>query len=292
MSGIEFCKEIEAKKQKLKTDKKTISVIKEFATAGLNRLWEKKEGDDDNEVYNFIKSSYQKNKDTVSVNYCSNFIGGSQTNIYEQNPSCLLEIHKKCYNNITKKYDEICLDKLYAMIDDYSRNRSDQTNINIQFAECNINSILGILSQAEQKLENLAIIKLIEEEQQKNKKSTSDSCSELSSDITKNQYIRSFLACTNKNIINQQNIINSECYSGISSQINVNNSIDKCIIESNVASESRTQITKKPDNINNTTPTQQNTKPPVDNQTNLISIFVIFIGFIMLMVFLFFIFKR
>ena len=72
MSGIEFCQAIEDQKEKLKNNKKAMSTITSFATQGLNRLWEKDEKDDDNEVYNFIKNSYNKVKDTISVNYCSN----------------------------------------------------------------------------------------------------------------------------------------------------------------------------------------------------------------------------
>jgi hypothetical protein len=311
MSGQGFCLAIEDKKERLKKDKKTMNTVNGFATGGLNRLWEKEEDDDNNEVYNFIKNSYNKVKDTVSVNYCSNLIGGTQTNIYKQNPNCFKAIQKICYNDKTKKYDETCLDKVYKIIDVYNDTPIEQTNINSQYAECNINSVLGILTQQEQTLENLAIIKLIQEEQEKNKKSTSDSCSDISADVTKEQYIRSFLECTNNNIINQKNMITSECHPGISSQINVNKSIDRCIVESNIANKSKTQVTQRivrlndiddsvqnqqnnPTNSSNNPTNSSNnpTNPPINNQTNLIMIIVIFIGFIIFMVFLFFIFKR
>ena len=296
MSGIEFCQAIEDQKEKLKNNKKAMSTITSFATQGLNRLWEKDEKDDDNEVYNFIKNSYNKVKDTISVNYCSNLIGSTQTNIYKQNPNCFVAIQKICYNDKTKKYDETCLDKLYKIIDVYNNTPIQQTNIDSKLAECNINSVLGILTQQDQTLENLAIIKLIQEQQDKNKKSTSDSCSEISSDVTKEQYIRSFLECTNNNITNQTNIINSECHPGISSQINVNKSIDRCIVESNIANKSNTQITKKitrPNDIDNAVQNQQNNSTnSSNNQTILMIIIITFISFIIFMVFLFFIFKR
>lgn len=307
MSGQGFCQAIENKKEQLKTDKKAISTAKSFATAGLNRLWDKEE-DNDNEVYNFVKNSYNKVKDTVSINFCSNLIGGIQSNIYKQNPNCFKAIQKICYNDKTNKYDETCLDNLYKTIDIYNNTPIEQTNINTQYAECNINSVLGILTQQEQTLENLAIIKLIQEEQEKNKKSTSDSCSEISSDVTKEQYIRSFIECSNNNIISQKNIITSGCHPGVTSQINVNQSVDKCIVDSNIANKSKTQVTQRivrPIDIDNSVPNQQNTltnppinnqtnptNPPIINQTNLMPIIVIFIGFIILMVFLFFIFKR
>jgi len=306
MSGQGFCAAIEARKEQLKTNKKAISAITGFLTQGLNRLWEKEEDDDKNEVYNLIKTAYNKVKDTVSINYCSNLIGGKQSNIFVGNPSCYRNIQKLCYNDKTKKYDETCLDRMYRVVDSYNNTKIEQTNKNTQLAECNINSILGILTQQEQTLDNLAIMKLIQEEQNKNKKSTSDSCSEISSDVTKEQYIRSFLECTNNNLINQRNIITSECHPGISSQINVNNSVDRCIVESNLGNNSRvTQRVINPDFNNNSPSNQQNnqnkessttkttttTPPPQNNQTIIIMIAAL-CGFIVFMVFLFFIFKR
>jgi hypothetical protein len=256
--------------------------------------------------------TYNKVKDTISYNYCSNFIGGLQNNIYRQNPNCFKNIHKSCYNDITKKYDEKCLDILYKNIDIYNDENIEQTNIDIQYAECNINSILGILSQGDITLQNLAIIKLFQEEQQKNKKSTSDYCSEISSDITKEQFIRSFLSCTNMNIAEQNNIINSECNPTIFSQMNINRSIDKCIVDSNIVNKSGTQVTQRivksndisnssqNDDIdlpkNNTTNPTNNTTNPTNNtisnnQIGSIIIIVCFIGFIIMMV-LFFLFRR
>jgi hypothetical protein len=306
MSGQRFCQDIESKKQQLKNDKKTISVLKGFATGGLNRLWEKEEGDEENEVYNFIKNSYTKVKDTISVNYCSNKIGGVQNNFFIQKPSCFKNLQPICYIGNTKKIDEECLLKLYNAMEMYNTSTL-QTNINTQYAECNINSVLGILTKQEQTLENLAIIKLIQEEQDKNKKSTSDSCSDISSDVTKEQYIRSFLTCTNDNIIKQENIIQSECYPGISSQMNINKSIDKCIVNSNIVNRPTVQVTYRivrpdidtdqqnnPTNPSNnpTNPSNNPTNPLIDNQSNSIIIIITFIGFIIFMVFLFFIFKR
>jgi len=311
MSGQEFCKAIEAKKEKLRNNKKAIAALKSFATGGLNRLWEEDEEDKDNEVYKFIYNAYNKVKDTVSVNYCSNLIGGKQSNIFIQNPTCFSAIHKICYNDNTKKYDEACLDRLYKAADIYNNAPIEQINKNTQLAECNINSILGILTQQEQTLENLAIMRLIQEEQEKNKKSTSDSCSQISSDVTREQYIRSFLNCTNRNLISQRNIITSECHPNITSQVNVNNSIDRCIIESNLGNtrnirETQRIINPNPNpNLNNSPLPQPNnedikresnlsqvTNPPVNNQENLIIIIGFFIGLIILIVFLFFIFRR
>jgi len=307
MSGTAFCQAIEDKKQQLKNDKKMMSVVKGFSL-GLNRLWEKEEGDDENEVYNFIRNAYNKVKDTISLNYCSNLIGSKQDNIYIQNPSCFKAINKICYNDKSKEYSTECLDKLYNLIDIYNKTRVNQINIDTQLAECNINSVLGILTQQEQTINNLAIIKLIQEEQKKNKKSTSDSCSEISSDITKEQYIRSFLECTNANIANQQNIITAECNPNVTSQINVNRSINRCIVESNLADRNKSQVTQRiviPFEINNppqnqstnentkeSNSTNKETNPPTDNKSGLILMIAVFCGFIFFIVFLFYIFKK
>jgi hypothetical protein len=311
MSGREFCEAIEDKKQQLKNNKKAISVVTGFATGGLNRLWEKEEGDEENEVYNFIRNSYNKVKDTISLNYCSNIIGSVQDNIFIQDPSCFKNIQTLCYNDKTKQYNEECLDKLYKLVDISNSTRVNQTNIDTQLAECNINSVLGILTQQEQTLQNLAIIKLIQEEQQKNKKSTSDTCNEINSDITKEQYIRSFLDCTNLNIINQKNLIRSECNPNVSAQINVNRGINRCIVESNIANKMNNQITQKiviPHNFDNPSQNQSTnentngsnsanklTNPSTNspnNQSSLILMIAAFCGFIFFMVFLFYIFKR
>ena len=311
MSGYESCRAIEEKKEKLKKDKKTISVVKGIATQGLNRLWEKEDDDDDNEVYNFIKNSYNKVKDTISINYCNNLIGSIQDNVFIQNPSCFERIQQICYNKKTNKYDEICLEKLYNLVDKYNDEPIVQTNKNIQLAECNINSVLGILTQQEQTLESLAIIKLIQEEQAKNKKSTSDSCSEISSDITKEQYLRSFLQCSNNNIIEQKNVITSECNPNVSAQINVNRGINRCIVESNLANNLNSQVTQRTilpfvnDNLEDIQKNNEDTKEynkatttpnNNNNNSNIINIIIIFlgtfVGFILLMVFLFFIFRN
>lgn len=316
MSGISICNDIEDYKERLKTDKKKIQVLKDIATHGFNRLWEKKEDDETNEIYNFIKNKYNKVKDTLSINYCDNLIEGKQKNIFIQQPSCFREIQTVCYNDKTNKYDEICLDKMYAIIDNSNAKPIYQTNLNTQLAECNINSVLNLLSKDEQTKQSLAIMKLIQEEQNKNKIKT-DSCSDIRSDVTEEQYVKSFLDCSNKYIADQSNIIKSECHPGITSQMNFESGINRCIVDSISGDNSKvTQRIVRPNEINNPVSNQRNDgvkEPNITNNTNnpnnpnnpqnnsnqnnnqsnpILIIISIFIGFIIFMVFIYFIIKK
>jgi hypothetical protein len=205
---------------------------------------------------------------------------------------------------------------MYAIIDKSNDKPIEQTNINTQLAECNINSVLNLLSKDEQTKQSLAIYKLIQEEQNKNKVKT-DSCSDIRSDVTDEQYVKSFLNCSNKYIANQTNIIESECHPAISSQLNIDFGINKCIVDSLAdGGKSNKQVTQRivrPNITNNPVSNQQNDgvkEPNITNNTNnpnnpqnnsnqnnnqsnpILIIISIFIGFIIFMVFIYFIIKK
>ena len=290
MSGRITCQQIEDRKEQIKNNQNDMNTLLSASTLGLSKFFYKDDpSTKNNEVYNILSTAYNKVKDTVSVNSCQNVSDVYQGNIFIQPSSCYTAINKNCWNNITNKPDVACLTEAYKILDFYSNKPITQTNINNQTAECEINSILGVLTKQEQSIDNLALMKLIREESIHNS-SSDNTCNEISTDVTTQTYIRSFLDCLNDTIVNQNNIIENGCYPGISSQLNSNKDINKCLIQSGIFN--KTAINNSIDNNGQTIPitilNTSTTPPPTTSNNNIITYVIIGIIVIVLIIVIYF----
>lgn len=288
-SGQITCSKIQQMKENQKKSQKLLDTMTSISTLGMNQVFDTgldiKLPKDDRAV-NILKNNYKKIKETISNNLCQNIQDVSQSNEYIQPSLCYTAINKNCEDMMTGKVDEECLRQGYKFVDKYSNKFITMDNRNNQRAQCEINSIIGVLSEEEQNLENLALIKLLQEKYQK-AKNDGDECSEISSDITDNQYIASFLSCANKSYVKQQNIIN-DCLPAIDSQKNINIDIKKCLNESGIYKGVQIKIPTVVNDIQ----TVDTANPPSDDLSSILNERnCIILGVILTVIFLFFIYK-
>jgi hypothetical protein len=234
-SGQVTCAKIQKMKEDQKKSQKLLDTMTSVATLGMNQVFDT--GMDiklpkDDRAVNILKNNYKKIKETISSNLCQNIQDVSQSNEYIQPSLCYTAINKNCEDIMTGEVDQECLRDGYRFVDNFSNKLITMDNRNNQRAQCEINSIIGVLSEEEQNLENLALIKLLQEKYQK-AKNDGDECTEISSDVTDKQYIASFLTCANKSYVKQKNVIN-DCLPVIDSQKNINIDIKKCLNESGI----------------------------------------------------------
>jgi hypothetical protein len=231
MSGKLTCEKVAKQKEQQKSSQKTLDTLDSVSTLGFNKVFDTGTSiqlPKDDRAVNILTNNLKKIKETIANNFCQNIQDVSQKNEYIQPSSCYTAINKNCEDIFTGIPDKVCLQEGYKFLDQYSYQPIEQSNINKQRADCEINSIIGVLTEEEQNLDNLALIKLLQEKS--NKFSDNDnSCSEISSDITEDKYIRAFLECSNKTAVKQQNIIKEDCFPLVTSQTNFNQDIKKCL---------------------------------------------------------------
>ena len=246
----------------------------------------------DEPAVNIINNNYSEIKQKISENRCENISNVKQYNIYIQPPTCYEAINKNCTNNKTGIPDTDCLDLLYSILDESSSKQISQTNINKATSVCEINSSLQVLSEKTQSEENLNTIKLLQDARSKasNKQPESLNCSEINTNITKEKYIRSYLTCSNRSSVDQENLISS-CTPNISIQLNDNNEMKRCLQDLGIMNGNETKeetqlpainsmeistpiptittlsptiITQKPKNLPSTTPIIKNNGIPIE----------------------------
>ena len=227
MSGKLTCEKVAAQKEKLKNSQKTLDTLNNIATFGIANI----ELPKDDRAVNILNNNLKKIKETIVNNFCQNIQDVNQKNVFIQPASCYRAINKSCIENGVPDVD--CVRSRYDFLDKYSNKAVTQDNRNTQRAECEINSIIGVLTEQEQNIDNLALIKLLQERASKTN-DADNSCSEISANITQDKYIGSFLGCSNKSVVKQQNIIKEDCFPLITSQQNINQDITKCLNTSGI----------------------------------------------------------
>jgi len=287
-SGQATCAKIQKMKEDQKKSQKFLDTMTSIATLGMSNVFDTGLNVNlpkDDRAVNILKNNYKKIKETISSNLCENVNDVDQSNEYIQPTVCYTAINKSCEDIMTGNIDEECLKDGYKFVDKYSNKAITMSNKNNQRASCEINSIIGVLSEQEQELENAALIKLLQEKYQK-AKSDGNECSEISSDITDKQFIASFLNCSNKSYVKQKNTINS-CLPAIDAQNNVNIDVKKCLNESGIYHKNKISLPKttnvvKMDNV--PTDPKKDFWSSIYNEKNSIILGVIITIFILLIV--------
>jgi hypothetical protein len=250
MSGKKTCAAVVQASENRKNNAKASRTLDGIATMGISEIG--RSDDTENEpAVNIINNNYKEIKQKISENRCENISNVKQYNIYVQPPTCYEAINKNCTNNKTGIPDTDCLDLLYSILDESSSKQISQININKATSICEINSSLQVLSEKDQNEENLNTIKLLQDARSKatNKQSESLNCTEINSNITKEKYIRSYLTCSNRTSVNQENLISS-CTPNISLQLNDNNEMKRCLQDLGIMSEEETLENTKSDAVN------------------------------------------
>jgi len=238
MSGFNSCAEAAAIHERKKNNRKNNSTMNSIATMGISKLYEKDPPTEPS--LNIINNNYQEIKKKINENRCSNIANIKQYNIFEQPTECYDSINRTCINNITGVPDIECLNLAYEILDESSYKPITQSNINKIISTCEINSALQVLSEKDQTEDNLATIKLLQDARSKaqNRKGEDFNCTQIDTNITKEKYINAFLKCANRTSVNQENILSS-CTPNISLQLNQNNQMNRCLMDSGIMSEDK-----------------------------------------------------
>ena len=266
MSGKKTCAAVVQASENRKNNAKASRTLDGIATLGISEIGRSDDTEDEPAV-NIINNNYKEIKEKISENRCENISNVKQYNIYVQPPTCYEAINKNCTNNKTGIPDTDCLDLLYSILDESSSKQISQININKATSICEINSSLQVLSEKDQNEENLNTIKLLQDARSKatNKQPESLNCTEINSNITKEKYIRSYLTCSNRTSVDQENLISS-CTPNISLQLNDNNEMKRCLQDLGIMSENEEILENiKSDTVNSSgllTPSPINTPLP------------------------------
>ena len=236
MSGQSTCQAIAEIREKGKTDRKALDVLGNTTspiTAIGNAVSAK--NDSDNAVVSLLRNNFTSIQKTITDNKCKNITKVDQSNVYMSSPVCWTSMLEACKNPNGIGLDFKCLDKLK----EFRGSPVSQENINSTSADCEINSAIEVLTQQEGNINNVAIIESIQKAKSLFSQNNSDNlnCSDISNNITNEQYIQTLLNCHNESAISQSNII-SDCNPNLTSQINKNNSIQKCLIKSGIINKS------------------------------------------------------
>jgi hypothetical protein len=181
--------------------------------------------DSDQAIISVLNNNLKNINQTIIDNKCGNLTTVKQTNEYISNPICYqakLDFCKgekdrvACYAELTKKESE----------------NINQTNLNKTSTECVLNSIIEVLSKQEANIKNLATLESTQSAKglMSENKGKQTNCNEINNNITSENYIEQMLKCHNETVIEQKNIIN-DCSPTVSSQLNNNDSLQKCMIK-------------------------------------------------------------
>lgn len=233
MSGRETCVKVQQRKQDIENEQKKADSLENLYTLGFNKVFDtgREPLETDDRAVKILTTNMDKIKQTIVNNFCQNIQDVNQKNVYIQPSSCYRAINEGCTINGVPDLD--CVRSGYKYLDQYSNQKITQDNRNVQKADCEINSIIGVLTEQEQNLDNLALIKVLQDKASSTP-SSDNSCSEITSNVTQDKFIASFLGCSNKTSVNQLNIIKDDCIPLITSQRNINNNVQKCLVKSGI----------------------------------------------------------
>lgn len=253
MSGIEFCKQMIKDREEEKTAKQKAEFIEDVSTLGMSTFTRQKPATVYEPAYKFITTNLNLINDKIIYNRCVNSSEVKQLNEIDQPASCYGDIEARCTNKKGELNKE-CVKIQYEMMDEISNMDLQQINTNVIRNTCQINAAIQVLAEKAKTDEEFVTIALLQEAKDKisNKKPGEFSCENIDVNITKQNFMDSFLRCANKTSVNQVNRA-LNCNPIVSYQINENNEIKNCLIDTGVLSETK-EVPNTPTTIENTIP--------------------------------------
>jgi hypothetical protein len=216
------------------------SKIGEFANNMSIGGWIDKAGarnKSDNAIVNILTNNLTTISKTIIDNKCSNVLSVEQQNIWEGNPACYFANLEFCkFPNLPPKEQPDAQVKCMAELEKLRSAPVEQTNMNEANQDCVINSIIQVIAKQEANIDNAATLESSQAAKSFMSSNDADNlnCSQVTNNITSKQYLTQLLKCHNETAIKQSNIIRSDCNPNVKSQINKNNTVQKCMISSGV----------------------------------------------------------
>jgi hypothetical protein len=256
MSGKSACNDIASIRAKGKTDAAAMDALSNLnpITALGNAFGSRNQSD--NAVVNLIRQNISSIQDTMVKNSCSNNSSLKQENIYRENPICFTSLVEACKNNKTGNTNMECLKEVRNILND--RTPINQENRNKTRAMCEINAAIQTIANQEATSQNVALLQSMQDAKglMSSNKTDGLNCNEVNNDISNEQYLKVMLDCIQETSVNQSNIIDG-CHPKVSSQLNNNDDMKKCLLESGILTSNTQSSAIKNDaqNISNQTST-------------------------------------
>jgi hypothetical protein len=236
--GGSTCAAIEDIRKSANADGKVMDFANNWSPGGFVDKFTAK-NKSDNAVVSILSNNFETISKTIVDNKCSNIISIDQKNIWEGNPVCWTSMFEFC--KVTDqsippmervKAQNACL----AEISKFRNAPVSQENMNETNQDCIINSTIQVLAKQEGTIDNAATLESLQKAKSFMSNNDSDNlnCSEVSNNISSKQYLTQLLKCHNETSIKQSNIIRGDCNPNLKSQINRNNTVQKCMITSGI----------------------------------------------------------
>jgi hypothetical protein len=236
--GGSTCAAIEDVRKRADADGKAWDFANNWSPGGFADKFTAK-NKSDNAIVSILSNNFETISNTIIDNKCSNTVSVDQKNIWEGNPICWTSMFEFC--KVTDqsippmervKAQNACL----AEISKFRNAPVSQENINESNQDCVINSAIQVLAKQEGTIDNAATLESLQKAKSFMSNNDSDNlnCSEVSNNISSKQYLTQLLKCHNETAIKQSNIIKNDCNPNLKSQINKNNTVQKCMITSGV----------------------------------------------------------
>jgi hypothetical protein len=233
MSGQSSCNAIASIREQGKTDRAATDALSNLnpITAIGNAFGSKNQSD--NAVINLIRQNIKSIQDTMVKNNCNNISSLKQENIYRENPICFTSLIETCKNNITGVTDLNCLKEVRNLLND--KPPITQENKNKTSSICEINAAIQTIASQEASTQNAAMLQSMQEAKglMSGNKTDGLNCNEINTDISNEQYLKVLLECIQESAVTQSNIIEG-CHPKVSSQVNTNEDMKKCLLATGV----------------------------------------------------------
>ncbi len=249
MSGQSTCNDIAKIKENGKT---TRAAIDAFGNA-INPIGSligglSSKNQSDNAVINLIRQNVSSIQKTMVKNNCNNISSLKQENIYRENPVCFTSLIETCKNYKTGETNLDCLKEVRQFLKD--RPPITQENRNKVQAMCEINSAIQAIASQEASAQNAALLESMQEAKglMSNNKSDALNCNEVNTNISNEQYLEVLLDCMQETSVAQSNVIEG-CHPNVTSQINTNDDMKKCLLSAGVIQQTSQSASAKNDSV-------------------------------------------
>jgi len=249
MTGQSTCNDIAKIKENGKTTRAAIdaigSAINPIGTL-IGGLSSKNQSD--NAVINLIRQNATSIQKTMIKNNCNNISSLKQENIYRENPICFTSLIEICKNYKTGETNLECLKEVRQFLKD--RPPITQENKNKVQAMCEINSAIQAIASQEASTQNAALLESMQEAKGllSSNKSDSLNCNEVNTNISNEQYLEVLLDCMQETSVAQSNVIEG-CQTNVTSQINTNDDMKKCLLSAGVIQQTAQSTSAKNDSV-------------------------------------------
>jgi len=253
--GSETCKQLNQTIENIKTHESASNIIDSIGNAISNVVVPfagianniidavKPKNETESWMVNHLKNNISNSDITNIQSICNNIITSKQSNIIKTGgPECMNAIANVCNIYSSDQYKSECVDNMREQLRVENVN---MTNTATAKNTCVANQIINKLMKSSSSIDNLSIIKALQDAQGLGSKNTNSSinCTDISNNISSEQFLDNYSCCLNKIQIDQENLIEG-C--GLVSNVNLSNKMDPvsdCLMSNDIITKSEANVT-------------------------------------------------